>query len=258
MQMSEKGSFELNYSTWLKFIESIGTISPECRLHITKKEISAIVVDTANVSMVSSTIDATGFTKTPTGDAVLGIDISAIHTMIKPLWNATVDPEISVKISWCGGKHQPLLYIDFNGIQSVFETMDTKTIRKDPNPPQITLETEFVANGTKLQEAFGHCGKISDKCQFRVMKDGLCYIAAQGEKHQCKIGVATDGNGQATAEYSLDYLKDISKVFAGSAVEVRLKTDHPVSFSFSPFPGISVQYILAPRVEAEPGPEWLL
>ena len=85
----------------------------------------------------------------------------------------------------------------------------------------------------------------------------MVFMAAKGDQHQCKIQIATGANQPAQSSYSLDYLKDIAKILVGSSVDIQLDIDHPISLSGTLTPGLSVQYLLAPRIETENTGVWL-
>ena len=59
------------------------------------------------------------------------------------------------------------------------------------------------------------------------------------------------------SEFSLDYLKDISKALIGSTVAISLRDDHPISMCADPVPGLKVKYLLAPHIEEEDSGVWL-
>jgi hypothetical protein len=77
------------------------------------------------------------------------------------------------------------------------------------------------------------------------------YLSGKEETRQNRIKLSSDATVPAQSLYSIDYLKDIAKTLAGSSITVQFDTDFPISLSAGPVPGLSVRYLLAPRLETE-------
>ena len=272
--MTDKGHFTVKLSVLTRFIESIAAIATECRLHIGTKTISTIVVDTANVAMVDISMRCEG-----RGTTTLGVDISALHNAFRKIKEIAVfEGDTPVKVSWYPGQNTPFLEVRIEcpfEYRMQFETLKEETIRKDPNSPAITLKSGFTCDGDDLYNGVRLCSVFGERCRIQTAKNGTVYLSGKEETRQNRIelspGATVPRNiGSASCRirenrielspgatvpaqslYSIDYLKDIAKALAGSSVTVRFDTDFPISLSAEVIPGISVRYLLAPRIETE-------
>ena len=95
------------------------------------------------------------------------------------------------------------------------------------------------------------CSVFGERCRIQTAKNGTVYLSGKEETRQNRIELSPGATVPAQSLYSIDYLKDIAKALAGSSVTVQFDTDFPISLSAEVFPGISVRYLLAPRIEAE-------
>ena len=262
--MTDKGHFTVKLSVLTRFIESIAAIATECRLHIGTKTISTIVVDTANVAMVDISMRCEG-----RGTTTLGVDISALHNAFRKIKEIAVfEGDTPVKVSWYPGQDTPFLEARIEcpfEYRMQFETISDRAIRKDPNRPAITLKSGFTCDGDDLYNGVRLCSVFGERCRIQTDRDGYAHIAAKinhvsgssrgsfwgDTQRQNRIKLSSDATVPAQMLYSIDYLKDIAKALAGSSVTVQFDTDFPISLSAEVIPGISVRYLLAPRLETE-------
>ena len=248
--MTDKGHFTVKLSVLTRFIESIAAIATECRLHIGTKTISTIVVDTANVAMVDVQMRCEG-----RGTATLGVDISALHNAFRKIKELAVfEGDTPVKVSWYPGQNTPFLEMKIEcpfEYRMQFETLKEETIRKDPSRPTIALKSGFTCDGDDLYNGVRLCSVFGERCRIQTAKNGTVYLSGKEETRQNRIELSPGATVPAQSLYSIDYLKDIAKALAGSSVTVQFDTDFPISLSAEVFPGISVRYLLAPRIEAE-------
>ena len=248
--MTDKGHFTVKLSVLTRFIESIAAIATECRLHIGTKTISTIVVDTANVAMVDISMRCEG-----RGTATLGVDISALYDAFRKIKELAIfEGDTPVKISWYPGQDAPFLEVRIEcpfEYRMQFETLKEETVRKDPNRPTITLKSGFTCDGDDLYNGVRLCSVFGERCRIQTAKNGTVYLSGKEDTRQNRIELSPGATVPAQSLYSIDYLKDIAKTLAGSPVTVQFDTDFPISLSAEVFPGISVRYLLAPRIEAE-------
>ena len=248
--MTDKGHFTVKLSVLTRFIESIAAIATECRLHIGTKTISTIVVDTANVAMVDISMRCEG-----RGTATLGVDISALYDAFRKIKEIAIfDGDTPVKVSWYPGQNTPFLEVRIEcpfEYRMQFETLKEETIRKDPNRPTIALKSGFTCDGDALYNGVRLCSVFGERCRIQTAKNGTVYLSGKEETRQNRIELSPGATVPAQSLYSIDYLKDIAKALAGSSVTVRFDTDFPISLSAEVIPGISVRYLLAPRIETE-------
>ncbi|MBE6506908.1 MAG: DNA polymerase sliding clamp [Methanocorpusculum parvum] len=235
-------------------IDAVSALVNECRLHLTADGIRTITVDTSNVAMVSLELAASAFDSytLTTESAEIGLDIEKIRAMLGMIGKADV---IALDLDDSGKK----LKLSFGGYEYSITLLDTKTIRKDPNAPNLNLPATFEIGGVMFNEAIKASGMVSDKIYLSVSGETRIFtMNAEGDSDRIKRELAGDDVhyitcADARSLFSLDYLKDMGKsISRADKVQIRLGNDHPVQFSFEYADGKGkIGYLLAPRIEAD-------
>ncbi len=235
-----------------EFIDAISALVPECRLHTTENGISTRAVDTANVAMVGLELKKEAFDSFKATTGQMGIDLSKM----KNIFNMAAKGDlISLELPDNAQK----MSVSVHGYHYSITLLDTNTIRKDPNPPTISLPGKIIIAGEDFNNAMKTASVISDKIALGINpKDQVFYLVAEGDTDHIRREFGKDEVKsltpvEARSLFSLDYLKDMGKVMSKAAeVEIFLGIDHPVRFSFDIAGGNGhVEYLLAPRIEAD-------
>lgn len=234
-------------------IEAISALVNECRLHLDANGIRTITVDTSNVAMVSLELSADAFENFNfTGDAAeLGLDIEKIRSMMGLIGK----DDVSLDLDDTGKK----MKLTFGGYEYSLTLLDTKTIRKDPNTPNLNLPAAFEVAGSTFNDAIKAASMVSDKLALSVSAETKVFtMNAEGDSDKIKRELAGDdvtytACDNARSLFSLDYLKDMGRVISrAEKVQIKLGNDHPVQFAFSYAEGKGkIGYLLAPRIEAD-------
>ena len=252
MSSNKTGNFKTTFAELAKFVEILQSVVCECRLRITDTKASVICVDTANVVLVD--VKLAGITSTVPKDreVSLGLDIPALSSAFRALQKLPAfDPESETTLSWSPGREHPDIFLEVRGIgfKARFNSFDVNTIRKDPNPPVLTLTTKATLDGEVFRYAITISRSFSDRVRIECSQKG-CVIASNSDTKECRISVAGKVSGEYEVSlYSIDYLKDLSKTMVGYPVIVNYRTDHPISFEFFPSINLSAKYLLAPRLK---------
>ena len=233
-------------------IDAVSALVNECRLHADEHGIRTITVDTSNVAMVSLELEAAAFTSYAAEPAEIGLDIEKIRSMMGMIGKTDT---VSLELDDTGKK----LKISFGGYEYSITLLDTKTIRKDPNAPNLELPATFEVAGSLFYDAVKASAMVSDKLSLAVNADtGVFTLNAEGDSDRIKRELAGEDVHYITTAtvrslFSLDYLKDMGKsISRAEKVQIRLGNDHPVQFSFTYADGHGkVGYLLAPRIEAD-------
>jgi proliferating cell nuclear antigen len=233
-------------------IEAISALVPECRLHTADNGISTRAVDTANVAMISLELKKEAFDSYKATKSQVGVDISKMKNIFNMMGKGDL---ISLELPENAQKMQ----LSVHGYHYSITLLDTNTIRKDPNPPTISLPGKLTISGDDLNNAIKAAAVISDKIAIGINpKDETFYMIAEGDTDNIRREFGKDElksltPNEARSLFSLDYLKDMGKVMSRAAeVEIFLGLDHPVRFSFDIANGNGhVEYLLAPRIEAD-------
>ena len=234
-------------------IEAISALVNECRLHLDANGIRTITVDTSNVAMVSLELSADAFESFNfTGDAAeLGLDIEKIRSMMGLIGK----DDVSLDLDDTGKK----MKLTFGGYEYSLTLLDTKTIRKDPNTPNLNLPAAFEVAGSTFNDAIKAASMVSDKLALSVSAETKVFtMNAEGDSDKIKRELAGDdvtytACDNARSLFSLDYLKDMGRAISrAEKVQIKLGNDHPVQFAFSYAGGKGkIGYLLAPRIEAD-------
>ena len=115
-----------------EFIDAISALVPECRLHTTENGISTRAVDTANVAMVGLELRKEAFDSFKATTGQMGIDLSKMKNIFTM---AAKGDLISLELPDNAQK----MSVSVHGYHYSITLLDTNTIRKDPNPPTISL-----------------------------------------------------------------------------------------------------------------------
>jgi len=233
-------------------IDSISALVGECRLHIDEKGIKTRAVDTSNVAMVSLELDADAFQSYSATELDIGLDIAKMKNILGMVGKS--DP-IDLELDAEGKK----LTISFRSYRYSISLLDTKTIRKDPNPPNLNLPAVVTITGDALNNAIKAAGVVSDKIALMVDPERSVFaMVAEGDSDNIRLELGQDEVtfvelAEARSLFSLDYLKDMGKVMGrANFVDIRLGIDHPVQFAFTIASDKGrVGYLLAPRIEAD-------
>jgi proliferating cell nuclear antigen len=233
-------------------IDAISALVPECRLHTADNGISTRAVDTANVAMISLELKKEAFDSYKATKSQVGVDISKMKNIFNMMGKGDL---ISLELPENAQKMQ----LSVHGYHYSITLLDTNTIRKDPNPPTISLPGKLTISGDDLNNAIKAAAVISDKIAIGINpKDETFYMIAEGDTDNIRREFGKDElksltPNEARSLFSLDYLKDMGKVMSRAAeVEIFLGLDHPVRFSFDIANGNGhVEYLLAPRIEAD-------
>jgi len=233
-------------------IDAVSALVNECRLHVDEKGIRTITVDTSNVAMVSLELSASAFITFAAETCEIGLDIEKIRSMMSMIGKTDI---VSLELDDSGKK----LKISFGGYEYSITLLDTKTIRKDPNAPNLNLPTTFEIPGVMFYDAIKASAMVSDKISLAVSAETSVFtLNADGDSDRIKRELSGEDIhyitcADAKSLFSLDYLKDMGKSIShADKVQIRLGNDHPVQFSFVYAGGKgSVGYLLAPRIEAD-------
>ncbi len=233
-------------------IDAVSALVNECRLHIDENGIRTITVDTSNVAMVSLELEAGAFDSFSATDSEIGLDIEKIRAMMSMIGKTDV-------VSLDFAEENKKLQISFGGYEYSITLLDPKTIRKDPNAPNLNLPATFEIAGIMFNDAIKASAMVSDKISLAVSAETQTFIMnAEGDSDRIKRELSGDdvhyiSCADARSLFSLDYLKDMGKSIShAEKVQIRLGTDHPVQFSFDYADGKGkIGYLLAPRIEAD-------
>jgi len=235
----------LNGELLRRIVNAITQCTPETRLVVNEEGIETRAVDASNIMMVDLSVKRWNFlTFKRNMDRVLGVDwdaISAFTKFMKP--NNLVEMEFTreLKIEIVGTGDDPTR-------RTVrIPLLEPSQVRKTPNVPSFDLEAETMVGNFRsiiaIHESIGDCMTIE-------IKNGETSFKTMSRDGEGEIEDRFDvGSGKGKSSYSVEYLKCIAKGL-GNNVRIELSDDYPAIFTAEE-DGITIKYILAPRIEVE-------
>lgn len=222
----------------------------EARFHFKEEGLHSRAVDPANVAMVIVDVPTSSFQSySIDGEFVAGVDVNRIFDISKSI-RSDETVELSVV-------DETSLMIKFGSVRYSVSLIDPSAIRKEPRVPQIELPAKIVMDAGEFRKAILAADKISDHVIFRTNSEGF-FIEAEGDVDRITFYLTeaelAEFNGmEARSMFSLEYLKEFVKIASpGDVLTIRLGNDYPGRMAFEVAGGkVKVEYILAPRIEAE-------
>lgn len=244
------------------YFGSIEHLVTECVLVVSEEGFDALQVDTANVCMINSSINSTGFDIIPEmGDeganmyGRYGLDLAKVMTILNVL-----EADIDMRIDGT------FMMLSSAGDSFNIRLLDPSTIKPVKQVPNLdSLDASMLVDPKDFLKGMKNCSIVSDKLRIEIdpdIKKGKIIATGDSDSYNKDIESASEIEGNyANTLFSLDYLTEVAKVFAGSGtkhpgvadtMKIRLKTDHPILITATfDIMGINMTYMLAPRIEAD-------
>lgn len=252
------------------FIERVQTIVDECKVRLTQDGVSTRAVDPANVCMTDQFIDPQAFESYEVpDDALIGVNLGQFAGYVSPAPSDEIihlehDPETrTISVEWGGHSWRMAL-------------IDPDSIRQEPDLPNLDLSTEVDVPGRVFANAVKFSDSVSDHMKVATevdeeggrRSDATLVFSAEGDTDEYR-GEYPDGEQVdfagfdidfASSLFSLDYLKDLAKVFAADeTVTLTHGQEFPIKLTSSPVVGSGddamqigrSQYMLAPRIQSD-------
>ncbi len=222
----------------------------EARMHFLDKGLHSRAVDPANVAMVIVDVPKDSFEVYKIDEEkTIGVDMDRVFDISKSISSKDL-VEFSVQ-------DESTLRIKFGSVEYKVSLIDPSAIRKEPKIPELELPAKIVLDAGEFKKAIAAADKISDHVVFRSDRDGF-RIEAKGDVDSIMFQMSETeliefNGGEGRSMFSVDYLKEFCKVASsGDLLTIHLGTNYPVRLVFELVGGkVKVEYILAPRIEAE-------
>lgn len=230
-------------------LKGLNVLVFEARWHFTDKGLNVRAVDTANVAMVVATIEPDAFQayKITEDNVVVGVELDRLYDMCKGF-----DNKDYADITVMDGK----LSVTSGSMTYTTAIIDPSAIRKEPKLPELSLPAEIIMDAKEFKKAITTAEKISDVVLFEKTDVGF-RIVAKGDVDSVAYSVDNSelidaNNGKARARFGVDYLKEFCKVAdTANTLKIRFGNDYPCWLTFTIRDGFTIEYVQAPRIEAE-------
>jgi proliferating cell nuclear antigen len=236
-----------NPLSFVKAVELISELVLEVKIKVTDFGLSIVALDPANVAMVIFKFPKSSFLEfsTDSEENTLGVNLESLKKILK---RANKNSSLILE------REENKLKIEIE--DKLKRTFNLNLIEVDSEDKDIP-ELEYVANieleSGDFTEAVEDSSVVSDACSF-VVKDGKFIIEAKengSSRVEFSSDVAKIEAEECSARYSLDYLQKFMKAAKISdKTKLHFSQDHPLKIDFK-FESISLEFILAPRMETE-------
>jgi proliferating cell nuclear antigen len=221
----------------------------ESKFHFQDKGLHSRAVDPANVAMVIVDVPKESFEAYKTDEEkIVGVDVNRVYDISKSIKSGEL---VELKLE------DEALKVRFGSVEYSVALIDPSAIRKEPKIPSLDLPAKIVLDASEFRKAITAADKISDHVVFRANSTGF-YIEAEGDIdritfHLSEAELIEFNRAEARSMFSIEYLKEFIKTAsAGDVLTIYLGNNYPVRLLFNVADGkVKVEYILAPRIEAE-------
>lgn len=245
------------------FLNAIGRVVDEAKVHIDERGLSVTAVDPSNVFMGEMALQADAFdTFDLTEEATIGVHLDGLQSAVRrarknsgdELTLSIQDRRLTATVSRGYDNHEVVS-------QSTLDLIDPDSIRQEPDVPDldrdVSLSLDAGAFTDALSYAAGGPGKhVEFKAQAVNQHAKALYLSGETDTRSESIAISDiETDGTAEAMYSDDYMK---KILGGigdvepGTITIVFGDEFPITVSAGsedrPF---KARYFLAPRVTSD-------
>lgn len=230
--------------------KAIVSLVSEARFHFKDEGLHSRAVDPANVAMVIVDIPRDSFEVYKVDEEkTVGVDVNRVYDILKAVKRKDL---VELKV-----EDDSHMKVKFGSVEYTVALIDPSAIRKEPRIPELELPAKIVLDAGEFKKAIQAADKISDHVVFKSDETGF-YIEAEGDIdkitfHMGEMELIEFNKESARSMFSVEYLKEFVKIASsGDILTIYLGNNYPVRLIFDVVDGrLKVEYILAPRIEAE-------
>ena len=254
--------------------KSIVALTPEVRLHISNEGFVVRAVDSATVCMIGMEYRKNSFPSFGViGDHAIGLDVNIWSKFLKNVKKGSVvffevvqhelplrDLNEKEKMRHTDERITEYDYtfkLSSGGTTQSGKCLDVNTIRRDPNPPAVSLTTKINLYAGEFIDTIKSAHGVSDKIVFlykELPTDVTFKAIAEGatSKSVKKISTVSISGNRARSLFSVEYLLSIAKGIQNrkEIITIDMDNDRPIKISLSD-KNRDIVYLLAPRIEED-------
>jgi proliferating cell nuclear antigen len=240
---------ELKSDTLKGLVNIISTLIDEVKFTITPEGMTLKAVDAAHVAMIEMNISSKAFESYSAEDTELGLDLEKVKGVLKLAGSGEI---IKMEQDEATGK----LIFKVGNITRRMSLIDTSGMN-DPKVPQLNLLATITVPIEELQKGIRAVESISDHITLKAGPE-FFELSCEGDTDSVSLRLDSSNAKISTGSdvcsmFPPDYLANIIKAIpSGTQVDIELDNDYPVKLVFSiADETVSVEYLLAPRIESE-------
>lgn len=238
-----------------QFVDTAHALVDEAKIHLRDNMLHLKAVDAANVGVVDQSLGAAAFESYDADGGVIGVNLERLGDMLSM---GDSDALVHLELD----EETRKLQIEVDGLQYTLGLIYPRSIRQEPDIPDLDTAGSVTIEGRDLDRAVTACDLVSDHIALGFEYDGAegdLYAEAQGDTDDVRFELdrddLLDGSFERDAEtlLSLDYMNDLKKpIDAETEVEVELGSELPVKlhYRYANDSG-SVTNMLAPRIQSD-------
>lgn len=235
--------------------DSVAIISElvnEARFAVSKEGLTLTAMDPANVAMVNFKLLASSFSEyDPQGTTAIAINLQNLKQILRragpgdTLVLETVENKMKVVIRGASTRTFQLPLIELED--------------REQRVPNLTFNATITTDALQLASAIDDADIVAESLAF-IAEEKALTIAAEGDLSRALIEIVADNHtkivlkdgGKIRARYSIEYLKKmIQAAKLAEKVSIQFSKDYPLKLEFKVLDKLSLDFILAPRVENE-------
>jgi proliferating cell nuclear antigen len=233
-------------------ISIISELVTEARFTVKKEGLELTAMDPANVAMVSYKLLASSFSEYDTkATTSLSVNLGNFKQILRragpgdTLVLETQENKLKVIIRGASTRtfHLPLIELE----------------EREQRVPDLKFNATVTTEALQLQSAIEDADIVAESLAF-VAEEKSLQIVAEGDLSRALIEIVADNHttivvkegSKVRARYSIEYLKKmIQAARLSDKVTIEFSKDYPLKLSFKVVDKLSMEFILAPRVENE-------
>ena len=257
-EVKEEFSIKIDNSRILKgIVETLASIIDETEFRITPKEFTIKAMDPSRICLLQLTIAKANFEEfNCPKECKIAMNLDDLDKIMK---RSTINDTITLSYQEADQKIKIKMIRDGTTRARTFSLalldIEVEDVPMD-NLLKIEYPAEWSMDADLLVEAIKDAEIYSEILNIKTEADKGLTFSSSGQIGEMEYDMALDDllesdfDGINTGAYSLTFLKAILKLIPiTEALELSLKSDHPLKMIFNLLEGGVLSYFLAPRVE---------
>lgn len=232
--------------------DTMSRLVDETKIRIGEDRIVIRAVDAANVGMIDLDMQARAFQSFRADMGVIGVNVGR---MVDVLSVGNSGDTVHLQLN----PETRKLVVTVDGLEYTLALIDPASIRQEPEIPELMLNSEVKMEGSVLSRAVKSADMVSEHIGFSYSEHSASFHA-DGDTDDVDFDLSgleaveqIDNDGKGNSLFSLDYLKDISRMVPNSeTVTAEFGDEMPLKFFFNVADShAKVETLLAPRIQSD-------
>jgi len=245
------------------FLNAIGRVVDEARIHIDERGLSVCAVDPANVFMGEVAIQADAFdTYDLAEETTIGVPLGNLQSAVRRARKGS-DDELTLSIQDRRLTATVARGYENNDVvsQSTVDLIDPDSIRQEPDIPDLDRDVSLSLDTGAFTDALSYAvGGPSEHVSFKTQQVNqhatALYLSGETDTRSESVAISdVDTDASVESVFSYDYMKEILGAIgdvAPESVSIELGEEFPISIEMDGADGdMRARYLLAPRVQSD-------